>query len=105
IKQALWDYVDALDIPVDVWKSEEKDKYLLPEQIQLKDFTPSPDANIPLKNIFYLAGYTTPEDITAIVNEAEKSNNERLKLGDTLGAKSTEYLNKKWNEHEIEIEV
>jgi|GEM_PF-804813 len=105
IKQALLVYVTAHDIPVDVWKSEEKDKYLVPEQVQLKDFIKSTDANIPLKNIFYLAGYKTDKDITAIVNEAEKSNNERLKLGDTLGAKSTEYLNKKWNEHEIEIEV
>jgi hypothetical protein len=105
IKQALLDFVIAKDIPVDVWKSEEKEKYLVPEQVQLKEFIKSTDANIPLKNIFYLAGYTTDEDITAIVNEAEKSNNERLKLGDTLGTKSTEYLNQKWNEHEIEIEV
>lgn len=105
IKQGLLDYVTDHDIPVDVWKSEEKDKYLVPEQVQLKDFIKSTDANIPLKNIFYLAGYTTDKDITAIVNEAEKSNNERLKLGDTLGTKSTEYLNKKWNEHKIEVEV
>lgn len=105
ITQALLDFVVAKDIPVDVWKSEEKDKYLVPEQVELKEFIKSTDANIPLKNIFYLAGYTTDESITEIVNEAEKSNNERLKLGDALGTKSTEYLNQKWNEHEIEIEV
>jgi predicted ATP-dependent endonuclease of OLD family len=103
IKVALKPFVKAISIPVDIWKSE--DKYLIKDKIQLKDFAQSPDTNLPLKNMFYLAGYDSKEKITQVVTEIEKDNNKRKNLKKTLSKKTTEYLNNKWEEHKISIDV
>ena len=103
IKTSLQDYVENITIPVDIWKSE--DKYLIKDKIQLKEFAKSPDANIPLKNMFYLAGYDSHEKIAQVVSDIEKDNNKRKNLKKTLSKKTTEYLNSKWEEHKISIDV
>jgi predicted ATP-dependent endonuclease of OLD family len=103
LKVALEVFVKGVSIPVDVWKSE--DRYLVKDKIQLKDFAKSPDTNLPLKNMFYLAGYDSKEKISEVVKEIGNDSNKRKKLKKTLSKKTTEYLNKKWEEHKISIDV
>lgn len=103
IKDALKGFVQNIIIPVDVWKSE--DKYLIRDKIQLKDFAQSPNSNLPLKNMFYLAGYDSKEKIEQVVADIEKDSTKRKNLKKTLSKKTTEYLNNKWEEHKISIDV
>lgn len=103
IHDALKNFVQNITIPVDIWKSE--DKYLIKDKIQLKDFAKSPDSNLPLKNMFYLAGYDSKEKIEQVVVDIEKDGNKRKNLKKTLSKKTTEYLNNKWEEHKISIDV
>jgi predicted ATP-dependent endonuclease of OLD family len=103
IKNALKPFVRAISIPVDIWKSE--DKYLIKDKIQLKEFAEAPESNLPLKNMFYLAGYETKEKIAQVVGEIEKDGNKRKNLKKMLSKKTTEYLNTKWEEHKISIDV
>lgn len=103
IKDGLKPFVRAISIPVDIWKSE--DKYLIKDKIQLKDFAEAPESNLPLKNMFYLAGYETKQKISQVVAEIEKDGNKRKNLKKTLSKKTTEYLNTKWAEHKISIDV
>lgn len=103
IKSALWNFVDDLSIPVDYWTYEEK--YLVEGKVNLKTFAGTPDINIPLKNMFYLAGYKNQQEIKTKVDEIEKSDNKRKKLEKEINTATTKYLNDKWKEHEIDIEV
>ena len=61
IQSALLDFVSELDIPIDEWKYD--DKYLVEDKIDLKAFAEKPDSNVPLKNMFYLAGYDSQSKI------------------------------------------
>lgn len=103
IGSALWDFVNDLDIPVDYWTYQEK--YLVEGKVNLKTFSDTPDINIPLKNMFYLAGYKSQQEIKTKVDEIEKSDNKRKKLEKEINTATTKYLNDKWKEHEIDIEV
>jgi predicted ATP-dependent endonuclease of OLD family len=102
IKDALVSFAEQITIPVDVWKASPE--YLIQDKIQLKDFAKNL-VNLPLKNMFYLAGQKNKEEISQKIAEIEKDNKQRRKLAGMLSKKTTEYLNKKWKEHEIEIEV
>lgn len=103
IKSALWDFVNTIDIPVDHWTYQEK--YLVEGKVNLKTFADDPNINIPLKNMFYLAGYKNQPEIKAKVDEIEKSDKKRKKLMKEINSTTTKYLNDKWKEHEIDIEV
>lgn len=103
IKNGLATFVENIPVPVDIWKSE--DKYLIKDKIQLVDFAKSPSTNLPLKNMFYLAGYDSKEKIDQVVKEISKDPNKRKNLKKTLSKKTTEYLNSKWEEHKISIDV
>jgi AAA15 family ATPase/GTPase len=78
VKQAMQDVAESIPVPVDAWKSE--DKYLIQDKIMLSDFVTNPEDNIPLKNMFYLAGYETKKAIKDVVAEIEKDDNKRRKL-------------------------
>jgi predicted ATP-dependent endonuclease of OLD family len=103
IKSSLWNFVNELNIPVDYWTYQEK--YLVEGKVNLKTFADNPNINIPLKNMFYLAGYKTPSEIKSKVDEIEKSDKKRKKLMKEINSTTTKYLNDKWKEHEIDIEV
>lgn len=103
IRVALLDFVSKIDIPVDCWSYEEK--YLVEGKVNLKTFASTPDINIPLKNMFYLAGYKNQQEIKSKVDEIEKSDKKRKKLMKEINTATTAYLNEKWKEHEIDIEV
>lgn len=96
-------YYNKYEIPVSIWKSNPN--YLIQDSISLKDFAEKPSKYPPLRNIFALAGYKTQEEIIAKVNEIEKKSNYRRRLQHQLSKETTDYLNKKWAEHKILIDV
>ena len=103
IKLALQDFVNTINIPVDHWAYQEK--YLIEGKIDLKTFADNPDINVPLKNMFYLAGYKDQSEIKSKIDEIGNLYNERKGLMDEISSETTRYLNDKWKEHEIEIDV
>lgn len=103
IKSALWDFVNTINIPVDYWTYQEK--YLVEGKVDLKTFADDPNINVPLKNMFYLAGYKNQPEIKSKIDEIEKSDKKRKKLMKEINSTTTKYLNDKWKEHEIDIEV
>lgn len=103
IKKALLDFVSSIDIPIDYWSYEKR--YLVEGKVNLKNFADKPDINIPLKNMFYLAGYKNKQEIGNKITEIDKSDNKRKKLEKEINTATTKYLNDKWKEHEIDIEV
>ena len=103
IKSALRDFVNTINIPVDYWAYQEK--YLIKGKINLKTFADNPDINVPLKNMFYLAGCKDQSEIESKINEIDNSDKKRKKLMKKISSKTTKYLNDKWKEHEIEIDV
>lgn len=96
-------YYNKYEIPVSIWKSSPN--YLIQDSIPLKDFAQKPSKYPPLKNIFALAGYKTQDEIIEKINEIEKKSNYRRRLQQQLTKETTDYLNKKWAEHKILIDV
>ena len=103
IKSALWNFVNTINIPVDHWAYQEK--YLIEGKIDLKTFADNPNINIPLKNMFYLAGCKDQSEIKSKIDEIDNSDKKRKKLMKKISSETTKYLNDKWKEHEIEIDV
>lgn len=85
---------------VSLWRPS--DKYLVSE-VNLNAFKDDVDSNIPLKHMFYLAGY---EDADSIKTEIGKISNSSLRrrLAGTLTDKTTEYVKNIWK-HKIVIDV
>jgi len=85
---------------VSFWKPS--DKYLISE-VDLNAFKDDVDSNIPLKNIFALAGFTENKKIK---DEIEKISNPQLrrKLMGNLSKKTTDYVKKIWK-HKINIDI
>lgn len=102
IKKALTDFADQIIIPVDTWKAIPE--YLIQGKIQLKDFVGNL-ANLPLKNMFYLAGQKTKDEIKQKITNISKNDKERSKFARKLSEETTKYLNSKWKEHQIDIKV
>lgn len=103
LKKALLDFViEKTHTVIDRWKSEPK--YLIQDKIKLDEFVQGRN-NIPLENIFYLAGYGTYDDIAKVAEEIKKDENERRSLSTNLTAKATEYIRKKWKEHKVKVDV
>lgn len=103
IKKALLSFATKnTKVVVDRWEYEPR--YLIQDKIKLDDFVQNKD-NIPLENIFYLAGYKTYDEIAKVIEEIKKDDNERRSLSTNLTDKATEYLHKKWKEHKVDIDV
>lgn len=85
---------------VSFWKPSEK--YLLSE-VNLNEFKEDINSNIPLKHIFYIAGF---KDAAVIKKQIEKIEDSSLRrrLASTLGDKATAYIKKIWN-HKITIDI
>ena len=103
IKSALQNFVNTINIPVDHWPYQEK--YLVNGKINLKTFAEDSNINVPLKNMFYLAGYKDKSEIKSKIDETNNSENKRRILMEKISSETTRYLNDKWKEHEIEIDV
>jgi len=85
---------------VSFWKSS--DKYLISE-VDLNTFKDDVNSNIPLKNIFALAGITKSEEIKTKIEDMSNISLRRG-LASTLSKKTTSYVKKIWK-HKINIDI
>lgn len=92
--------IEKYEPSVSLWTPSEK---FLVSEVDLNEFKEDIDSNIPLKHIFYIAGFS---DDKKIKSEIERASNDasRRKLGGILGRKTTEYIKSKWN-HDIIIDI
>lgn len=85
---------------VSFWKPSEK--YLISE-VDLNQFKNDINSNIPLKNIFALAGFTKIDQIKTEIDKI-LNNQLRQKLMGTLSKKTTDYVKNIWK-HKINIHI
>ena len=85
---------------VSLWRPSEE--YLISE-VNLNEFKENIDSNIPLRHIFYIAGFG---DAERIKSEIERIGNPSLRrrLASELGGKATQYVKDIWK-HNIVIDI
>jgi predicted ATP-dependent endonuclease of OLD family len=103
IKPFLIEHFENNSIEVSVWKASKE--YLISQKISLKEFAKKPSTYPPLRNVFLLAGYKDANDIANKISEIEQSSNYLHKLEKELKKTATDYINKSWSEHQINVEV
>lgn len=99
-KDKLYTIISEYEPKASFWKPSED--YLISSNINLNTFKDK-ISNIPLKNIFALAGYKTEIDIQERINEISNPQ-KRSRLQSILSDKTTKYINKVWN-HKISFIV
>lgn len=103
IQPILEEYFDENEIPVSAWRAKDSD--LVQDNISLKDFSKDPSLYPSLRNIFALSGFSDKDQIQGKIQEIGKNSNLRRKLEKKLSDKSSEYINSKWREHKVKIDV
>lgn len=103
VQPALEEYFDMHEIPVSVWRAKDSD--LIQGSIPLREFSERPSAYPALQNMFALSGFVNKEQIQRKIQEIEKNSNHRRKLDKKLSDESTRYINSKWKEHKVKIDV
>ncbi|PKP19601.1 MAG: hypothetical protein CVU05_10960 [Bacteroidetes bacterium HGW-Bacteroidetes-21] len=88
---------------IQIWKS--KPEYLINEIIDLDKFKDKTSLSIPLKNIFYIYGKTTDEEIKNSIEKALSSQARCDELQEKMSDKVTKYINQIWKEHKIKIKI
>ena len=86
---------------VSLWKPSEK--YLV-SKVDLEEFKEDIDSNIPLKHIFYIAGYNSEDSIVHEIENISRDNLRR-RLATKLSDECTKYVNDIWKQHDIIIDV
>lgn len=94
--------LDSMVPEVIFWESS--DAYLISNSINLESFKQNPDISIPLKNIFYLAGYTK-DDIIKNVEKIQNNGEIRDEFEEELSECVTNHINKIWSGHPINIKI
>ena len=89
--------VKEFEPKVTFWKPTEQ--YLINTQ-NLKQFKDSVESNIPLQNIFTLAGYKDSEEIKEVIETALSNDSKRSQLQSQLSEKVTSYVKNIWK-HKI----
>ncbi|SNX61260.1 Predicted ATP-dependent endonuclease of the OLD family, contains P-loop ATPase and TOPRIM domains [Nitrosomonas ureae] len=85
---------------VSLWRPSEK--YLVSE-VDLNSFKANINSNIPLKHIFYIAGFNCTDSIKSEINKISNTSLRR-KLAGTLSERATIYIKKIWK-HDILIDI
>lgn len=93
----IYNILNRFQPKVSFWQPSEE--YLISSDIHLEIFKNNPNENIPLKNIFALAGYETNSKILEKINELDNSQ-KRSKLASILSEKTTQYIKNIWK-HKI----
>ena len=101
LNEALFEIVPNYEPEVSFWKPS--DKYLI-SMVDLNIFKDDINSNIPLKNIFALAGYNDSEKINYQIENARTNAQHRLRLKTTLSKETTKYIKSIWK-HNIEIYI
>lgn len=99
----LEEYFDQNEIPVSVWHARNSD--LIQDNISLKAFAEDPSMCPALKNMFALSGFVSKEQIQKKIQEIGNNSNLLRKLEKKLSNDSTNYINSKWKEHKVRIDV
>ena len=97
---ALHEFVINNKVDVIYWKPNEE--HLITSTIDLNTFKEDVNTNIPLRNIFYLAGYDD-EDIEDKIEDIKQDHRRLLQLETQLSDESTRYLKEIWQEHKVKI--
>jgi predicted ATP-dependent endonuclease of OLD family len=87
------------NIDSSLWTSE--DNNILQDVIDIKQFSNNPDINIPMKNIFNIAGYKTNQSIANVLKEATQDEIQLQTLEAQLSYKANEYISKIWNDNSL----
>lgn len=77
------------------WKYD--DKNLLPTSVSIDDFKDDSDSCIPLKSMFYLAGYTEIEEV--LTNALDQRPSALTNILQKVSRVSTEYLHQVWRNY------
>lgn len=95
--------INALFPEAILWES--KDKYIITQAIDLEQFKNDPsNVSIPLRNIFYLAGYGE-EIIKDTVDRILKYVDYREELEEELGEKISDHVNRLWPKQKIDLTI
>ena len=93
--------IKRLEPLVSIWKPT--DKYLI-TNVDLNEFKNNIYSNVPLKNIFAIAGFKKKEQIIRIIDDVPNNNQLRRKLAVTLSEKLTEYVQTIWS-HNVKFDI
>ena len=80
-------------------------EYLLPEQINLREFAENPSKCVPLKNIFALHGEKDKNSILTKINSISSSSSSRRTLSRQLSKEASEFLKERWQEINARIDI
>jgi AAA15 family ATPase/GTPase len=94
--------IDGIVPEVLFW--EPSDKYLIVNPVNMEQFKQNPDVSIPLKHIFYLAGYDL-ENIVNNIKRIQANADIRAEFEYELSEGITCHINRIWPEHPINIKV
>lgn len=94
------DIIRRFEPKVSLWRPSEE--YLVSE-VDLNEFKENIDSNIPLRHIFYIAGFGDAENIKSEIERIGNSSLRR-KLASTLGSEATKYVKNIWK-HNIVIDI
>jgi predicted ATP-dependent endonuclease of OLD family len=97
------EYFEQNEITVSTWSASHD--YLIQNEIPLKEFAENPRKYPPLRNIFYVSGYKNKEEISQEITNIENSSSYRAKLKRKLSENTTKYINEKWPEASVIIDV
>lgn len=89
----------SFNVDSSIWTSE--DNNILPNAIDLKQFSDNPDINIPMKNIFNIAGYKTNQSIVNALKEAIRDEIQLQTLEAQLSYKTNEYISNIWKDKSL----
>lgn len=93
--------IKRVEPSVSIWKPTSK--YLI-TNVDLNEFKNNIYSNVPLKNIFAIAGYKKKEEIVRIIDSIPNNNQLRRKLAVTLSEKLTEYVQTIWS-HNVKFDI
>jgi predicted ATP-dependent endonuclease of OLD family len=88
---------------VSIWKSS--DAYLIQDGISLKAFAEKPHDFPPLRNMFSISGLSDKDVITKKVKGITGNTTARRGLSKKLSKDTTDYLNEKWPELHVKVDV
>lgn len=94
--------VFKFNINAELWTPNESN--ILHNTIDVSQFKKNPDINIPMKNIFYLAGYQSKQ-ITSAIDEAINDTVQLQILESNLSQKTTEYIKEIWKDKDLKINL
>jgi len=99
IEDQLYDTINKKIPKVIIWRPS--DKFMINESINLSSFATDSSISIPLRNIFRIAGIDNIEDSINLISH--DNTEERRELEELLSNSITEYINRIWPEHKINL--